>query len=81
MLQIPGWGAAYYVISRAMPSSKRARIIKIQGILAFFWLFEDFCDFRFVRFGIPFDSIDIASEGRPDINQKNYVFAKWMKTV
>ena len=44
--------------------SNGPKIIKIRAILAIFWSFEDFCDFRFDRFDIPFDSIDIVSEGR-----------------
>ena len=42
----------------------RPKIVKIRAILAIFQSFEDFRDFRFGRFGIPFGSIDIASEGR-----------------
>ena len=41
----------------------RPKIIKIRAILAIFRPFENFCEFRFDRFDIPFDSIDIASEG------------------
>ena len=39
------------------------KIVKIRAILAIFRPFENFCEFRFDRFDIPFDSIDIASEG------------------
>ena len=41
----------------------RPKIVKIRAILAIFRPFENFCEFRFDRFDIPFDSIDIASEG------------------
>ena len=39
------------------------KIIKIRTILAIFRPFENFCEFRFDRFDVPFDSIDIATEG------------------
>ena len=42
----------------------RPKIVQIRAILAIFRPFEDFCDFRFGRFGIAFGSIDMASEGR-----------------
>ena len=41
----------------------RPKIVKIRAILAIFRPFENFCEFRFDRFDIPFDSIDIATEG------------------
>ena len=42
----------------------RPKIVKTRAILAIFRPFEDFCDFRFGRFGIAFGSIDMASKGR-----------------
>ena len=44
----------------------RPKIVKIRAILTIFQTFENFCEFRFDRFDrfdIPFDSINVASEG------------------
>ena len=41
----------------------RSKIVKIRAILVMFRGSENVCEFRFDRFDIPFDSIDIASEG------------------
>ena len=63
--------------------SNGPKIIKIRAILAIFWPFEDFCDFRFGRFGIPFGSVDIAFKGRggpPWWAAKSWIFVRQLAT-